>query len=357
MIKLSKSLLPFLLAFFMLTLCACASTEEAPAPTEAVEGEGIFTSDLTAIDFLEGTWTNNHAQYITAQRGDSMLIVWGTNIPLPQHDIYVLKNGVLVGGGTDGEEQELLLFEYVDGDSLTVHDLVNGEETLFIRDSLEVDETNLDNDYVFWTMNRACVYLSGMWMNDDGNYFTLSMDADGSVSFNSDLPCPDCDYIDFYEGKLCGFTDLSDGTVYVVPVFTFDIISEDEVSVLCAVDDSESVFTRLSHELDAELLNSEYIFANNQRAFAFLDGRWSDDDGHYFRVQNSNGGITWNTNLDLDDSYDSYGFMNGGLYGTAVDEDGETNDVEIYAFRVISENELEITVSESGDSFTLTREE
>lgn len=352
-----KKILPFVLALLMLVLCACSRTVDVPAPTEAAEGDGIFTSDITAIDFLEGTWTNNRAQYITAERGDSMLIVWGTNIPLPQYDIYVLKNGFLVGGGADGEEQQLLRFEYIDADSLTVHDLVNGEESLFVRDSLEVDADNLDNDYVFWTMNRASVYLSGMWMNEAGNYFTLAMDDYGSVSFNSDLPCPDCDYIDFFEGDLCGFTNLPDGTVYVAPVFTFDIISADEVSVLCAVDGNESVFTRLSHELDDELLNSEYVFANNQRAFAFLDGRWSDDEGHYFRVQNVNGGISWNTNLPLNDSCESYGFMNGGLYGTSLDENGEATDVEIYAFRVISEDELEITVSEDGDSFTLTREE
>ena len=36
---------------------------------------------------------------------------------------------------------------------------------------------------------------------------------------------------------------------------------------------------------------------------------------------------------------------------------GETTDVVIYTFRVISENELELTVTETGDTYTLTREE
>lgn len=357
MSKSMKKVVPILLVLGILALCGCGRVEQPAVPTEAVEGESIFTSDVTAIDFLEGTWTNNRAQYIAAQRGDTMLIVWGTNIPLPQCEIYVLKNGVLVGGDSAGNEQELLRFEYVDGDSITVHDLVNGEETLFVRDSFEVDADNLDNDYVFWNMTRASTYLSGMWMNDDGNYFIYMVDDNGAMTFNSDLPCPECDYIDFYDGKLCGFTTLADGSIAVATVFTFDIVSADEVRVLCAADDSESLFTRHSRELDEELLNSEYIFANSQRAFAFLDGRWSDDEGHYFLVQSGNGGITWNTNLPLDDSCDSYGFMNGGLYGTSLDENGETTDVEIYAFRVISENELEITVSDDGDTFTLTREE
>lgn len=350
-------ILPIILVLLALVLCACGKSEQPVAPTETSEGDGIFNSDLTAIDFLEGVWTNNRAQYITASRGDTMLIVWGTNIALPQCDIYVLKNGVLVGGDSEGNEQELLLFEYVDGDSITVHDLINGQESLFVRDSLEVDETRLDNDYVFWTMNRASVYLSGMWMNEAGNYFTLFLDENASVNFNSDLPCPECDYIDFYEGDLCGFAAGVDGSVTITPIFTFDIISEDEVSVLCAVDGSESVFTRLSRELDEELLNSEYIFANNQRAFTFLNGRWSDEVGYYFLVENGNGGITWNTNLPLDDSFLSYGFMYGGLYGSSVDENGENVDVEIYAFRVISEAELEVTVCETGESYTLVREE
>ena len=43
-----------------------------------------------------------------------------------------------------------------------------------------------------------------------------------------------------------------------------------------------------------------------------------------------------------------------GLFSRGV---GETTDVVIYTFRVISENELELTVTETGDTYTLTREE
>lgn len=354
--KLTLALLAAALCAF---LCACGNVTAAPeADTADTDpGANIFISDLTAIDFLEGTWTNNRAQYIVASRGETMLITWNTNIPLPQSEIYVLRNGVLVGANADGAETELLYFEYVDGDSITVHDLVNGQETLFVRDSLEVDETRLDNEYVFWSMDRASKYLSGMWMNDDGSYFTFIVDEAGAVSFNTDLPCPECDYIEFYDGDLCGFIAEADGTVVGAPIFTFDIISEDEVNVLCVSDESESVFRRLSRDLDAELLNSEYVFANNQRAFTFLDGRWQEDGWHYFRVGITDGGVTWSTNLPLDDTYQSYGFADGCLVGTVTDENGETEDINIYSFRIISENELEVTVCDTDETYILIREE
>ncbi len=351
--NMTKKLIALVLLAAAALLAACGQTP--PAAETAAGADDVFRSDLTAIDYLEGTWTNNRGQYITAARGDGMLIVWETNIPLPSFGLYVLTDGVLRGGSADGEQTDLLGFSRVDGDTITVRDLVNSEESTFVRESPEADPSRLDNDYVFWSMNRAGAYLTGMWMNDAGNYFTLSTDG-SSVSFNSDLPCPDCDYIDFYEGVLCGFTQNADGTVTRTPLFTFDIISEDEVRVLCHADGSESVFDRLSHELDEALLNSEYIFANNQRAFAFLNGEWKSEDGYFFRVESTGGSLTWNTNLPLDDSCSSYGFSGGGLVGTTTDENGGEVNTEIYSFRVISENELELTVCAAGDTYTLIRE-
>ena len=351
--NIKKRLLALALLAAVTMLAACGQT--APAEETASADDNVFHSDLTAIDYLEGTWTNNRGQFITAARSDSTLIVWETNISLPACGLYVLTDGVLRGGNADGEQFDLLAFARVDDDTITVHDLVNDEESLFVRDTLEVDPARLDNEYVFWSMNRAGVYLAGMWMNDAGNYFTFSMDG-SSVSLNTDLPCPDCDYIDFYEGDLCGFTDNADGTVTRAPLFTFDIISEDEVGVLCHADGSKSTFSRLSHELDEALLNSRYIFSGNQRAFAFLNGKWTSDEGYFFRVESADGSLTWNTNLPLDGTCSSYGFSDGALIGTTSDENGSEVDVRIYSFRVISENELELTVCETSDTYTLTRE-
>lgn len=352
--NIKKILIVCLLLPTILALAACGQIAPAEATAPASAEDDVFRSDLTAIDYLEGTWTNNRGQYITAKRGDGVLIVWETNIPVPTCELHVLTDGVLRGGNADGEQTDLLSFERIDDDSITVHDLVNNAESTFIRDSLEVDASRLDNEYVFWSMNRACVYLAGMWMNENGNYFVLTVD-NGAVSFNSDLPCADCDYIDFYEGDLCGFTDNGDGTADYESLFTFDIISEDEVKVYCHADHSETVFDRLSHELDEELLNSEYIFANSQRAIAFLNGEWrTEGKWKFFRVEQTG---EWNTNLPLDESCTAYGFADGGLFGTTEDENGEEINVEIYKFKIISEDEIELTVCESGDTYAFFRED
>lgn len=352
--KRKLTLAAILCALAALILCACGDNAAAP---ETAEGSGgIFHSDLTAIDFLEGTWTNDRGQYISASRGNGALIVWGTNIDLPACEVYVLRDGVLVGGLAGGEECEALLFEYVDENTLTLQELTRGEESLFVRDSLAVDEDNLDNAYVFWRMERACVYLRGIWMNDAGNYFAFIVDDAGEVSFSSDLPSAACDYIDFYEGVLCGFSKSVRDAADRVELFSFDILSADEMMISCAADGTESCFTRLSREIDEVLLNSRYIFANSTRAFRFLYGRWTDAEGHFFRVELSGDSLTWNTNLPLDASCASYDFARGALIGAAEDENGASREVEIYAFRVLSESELEITVAESGEKYILTRE-
>lgn len=74
-------------------------------------------------------------------RGTAALSRWETNIPLPSCELYILKEGVLTGGstGTDGsvEQLQLLRFEKLDEDSISVENLSSGEKSTFIRDSLE----------------------------------------------------------------------------------------------------------------------------------------------------------------------------------------------------------------------------
>ncbi len=342
-------------ALVCLLMCGCGNGTAEP---ETAEGSGgVFHSDLTSIDFLEGTWTNDRGQYITASRGNGVLIVWGTNIPLPACDLYVMRDGVLIGGYDGGQECEVLLFEYVDEDTITVHELLRGTESLFVRDTLEVDEENLDNTYVFWRMDRAFAYLRGIWMNDAGNYFAFVGADAGSADFSSDLPSAACDYIDFYEGVLCGFMNEAEDESSRVELFSFDIVGEDEMVITCLSDGEASSFTRLSRELDEVLLNSRYVFANNTRAFVFLNGRWADDTGNFFRVELSEDSLTWNTNLPLDDSYASYDFVRGSLVGSDEDENGKSREIEIYVFRVLSDNELEITIVENGEKYILVRDE
>lgn len=348
-----KTVLLILLSVLLLGGCA----EEAQ-PAESSQPD-IFYSDQTAISFLEGYWTNGLAEYLIASPGDGGLIRWETNIPLPACELYVLKEGVLTGGsGSSGsvEELQLLRFEKLDENSISVENLSSGEKSIFVRDSLEPDPECLDNEYVFWTMNRAAAYLQGMWMSDEGNYFVLTADENGAVSWNSDLEMPQCDYIDFCDGALCGVVqDSSSGRSYT-PAYTFNIIDRDTVEVCSHDSGSTATFERLSRELDSQLLDSRYIFANPQRAFVFLEGLWLDGKGNYFSVENKGGNIRWNTNLPLP-SYDSYTFADGCMVGVNTAQDGSQDIQPIYDFTVLSQDELEIAISGTDNVYRMTRQD
>ena len=348
-----KTVLLILLAALLLGGCAGEAQ-----PVESSQPD-IFYSDQTAIAFLDGYWTNALGEYLAAAPGDGGLIRWETNIPLPSCELYVLKEGVLTGGstGSDGsvEQLQLLRFKKLDEDSISVENLSSGEKSTFIRDSLEPDPKRLDNDYVFWTMNRAAAYLQGMWMDENGSYFVLSVDENGAVSWNSDLSVPDCDYIDFYDGQLCAVTLDDQGGRTFVPALTFDIQDKNSVRVLCHSTGLSSTFQRLSRELDSQLLDSRYIFANPQRAFVFLEGLWLDGKGNYFSVENKGGNVRWNTNLSLP-NYQSYTFAQGSMVGVNLGEDGQEETQPIYNFKVISQDELEISISGTENVYLMQRQ-
>lgn len=344
-----KMFAPLLL--LLLLLCGCG---KAPEPEEPEEND-IFYSDATAIDFLEGCWTNGRGEYMIAGRGGGPLIVWDTNLPIVTCDLYVLERGVLKGGSADGEVRELLRFEKVDEDSIRVESLLTGESSLFLRDSLQVDGQRLDNEYVFWSMARAAQYLRGMWMDEDGGYFVLEVGEDGAVSWNSDLEMPPCDYIDFYDGALCAVTRAGSGGKTVTPAYTFDILGPDLVTATSAADGSVRRFERLSRELEPELLNSRYVFANPQRAFVFLEGLWKDGGGNFFSVENSGGNIRWNTNLSIP-RHASYTFAGGALVGVDSEEDGSRVQTEIFCFTILSQDRVEIRVPGTDNVYTLERQ-
>ncbi len=350
-----KKLLPILILIISLSLSACGqgSAPAQPVPTEP----DVFKSDLTAIDFIEGLWTDGRGKFIAASRGEGDLIAWNTNISLPAYDLYVLADGVLRGGNADGSITQLLSFAREDDDTITVTELLSGETGTYIRDSYYPDASSLDNSYVFWTLDHAVLYLSGMWMDDEGCYLTLSV-IDGSVSVSSSLPMPDCDYIDFYDGVLCGFTEKS-GSTERTEIFRFDIIDADKVNVTSCIDGTLHELGRLSHELDPSLLDSRYVFSGNERAFAFLEGTWRDEHGNYFLVENTGGKISWNTNLPLDTGCLSYGFEDGGLVGTVLDDDGKEQKIRIYDFRIIDSDNIEVSYypdDKEAVSLQLTRQ-
>lgn len=208
----------------------------------------------------------------------------------------------------------------------------------------------------FSTMDSALEVLSGAWISANDNYVSFARNADGAVNFSTDLPCPDCDFVDFYEGVLCAFTVVDEDNVEYEKAFSFELVDPDTLRVTCHYDRSTNLFTRIKDTLDEDKLTGEYVFSDNRRAFAFLEGRWEDAAGeYYFFVENVDGALSWNTNLPLDDACESYGFADGGLYGVKPTDEGEAAAVEIYAFEIISQNEIRLTLPDSGDSHILKR--
>lgn len=342
-----------LLASLIPALCACGQSEP---PAESAPPD-LFHSDATAIDFLEGYWTNGRGEFITASRGDDFLIVWETNLPIEQCEIYVLSDAVLKGGRYRGgalEELALLRFEKLSEDSLRVESLADGRASVFLRDSFEPDEARRDDSYVFWSMRRAARFLSGMWMASDGSYFTVTETANGAAQWNYNLPIPDCDYIDFCDGALCAVTRDPSGVRSFTPLYTFSILGEDSLDALCHLTGQTLRFERLSRDIDLLLLESRYLFSAPERAFAFLEGMWLDGKGNYFSVENINGYLRWHSNLSVP-YHSSYSFSGGSMVGVDTAEDGTEISEPIYDFTVISADKLEMRLSGTNTVYTLTR--
>lgn len=341
-----------LLFLLLFLLCGCGKVPASEGSTEA----DIFYSDATAIDFLEGNWANSQGEYLIASRGDGPLIVWETNLSIAPCDLYVLDHGILKGGTAGSDEiKELLHFEKLDENSIQVENLMTGSSHLFMRGSLELVAPETDKENGYESMSQAAEDLLGMWMNESGGYFILAAREDGSLAWNSDLEMPACDYIDFYDGSLCAVAVDEKGSKSYTSAYTFEIVDSDQVTVTSVIDGSSSSFYRLSTDLDLELLNSRYTFANPQRAFVFLEGLWKDNNGNYFVVENMNGNIRWNTNLSLP-RHQSYTFANGGMVGLDQAEDGSLIQTEIYSFTVCSQDQVEIRISGSDTVYTLDRQ-
>lgn len=214
-----------------------------------------------------------------------------------------------------------------------------------------------EEDYgMFSSMDSAFEVLSGVWISANDNYVSFTRSADGEINFSTDLPCPDADFVDFYKGVLCAFTVMDEKSVEYEKAFSFELAAPDSLRVTCHYDRSTNVFTRIKENLNEDKLTAEYIFSDNRRAFAFLEGRWEDESGErYFSVENVDGSLSWGTNLPLDDECESYGFADGGMYGVKLTDSGEGVAVEIYAFELISQDEIIVTLPESGESCTLKR--
>lgn len=234
---------------------------------------------------------------------------------------------------------------------------VPGENEPDIDEPVPTVDVEAEDDYgVFSSMDGAYEALSGAWISANDNYVSFTRSADGTVDFSTDLPCPDCDFVDFYKGVLCAFTVVDKDNVEYEKAFGFDLLAGDSLRVTCYYDGSINVFSRIKADLADEKLTAQYVFSDNRRAFAFLEGRWEDENGErYFSVENVDGALSWSTNLPLDDECEGYGFADGGMYGVKSTDGGEAFAVAIYGFEIISQDEITVTLPESGESSTLKR--
>lgn len=346
-----KKILSFFLAVLILAVSgvAFASTDYA----------GVLSSDETAIDFLEGYWTNGRSDYIFAARGEGSLISWMTNLPYTSEHIYVLEDGILKGKSLNEKseivETGLLSISITDENTIRVKSLISGDETKFTRDSFVVDTENLDPSYVFRTMDRAAVFLSGDWMTENLDYFFFTTDETGMPQLVTNLPCTAGDSVDFCDGKLCAITVDEKGKKAFDPAYGFTILDRDTILVECFTDGLSYRFIRTDAAVDPENLDSEYVFSCDSRAYAFLEGEWADTaDEHHFGLENDNGNVSWKTDFPLDEHY-SYVFAGGSLIGIDFDENGDRILTRLFSFRVISKDKLEIRTLSDNSVYYLNR--
>lgn len=344
---------------FGMTAGADGTEADAEAADPAEKYFGILSSDETAIDFLEGYWTNGRSDYIYASRGNGSLINWQTNLPYTSEHIYVLEDGVFKGKSLNEMSQivetPIFTLEIIDEDTIRVMSLISGDETEFTRDSFAVDEENLSNEYVFRTMDRASVFLEGDWISADLDYIFFSVVSDGSLRFDTNLSIPEGDLIDFCDGQLCAITVSENGKKTFAPALGFDISDRDTIVVKSFSDDKNIIFVRNDASVDPYVLDTDYVFSCNSRAYAFLEGRWKTEDGaHYFELQNDSGNVSWKTDLELGKHY-SYIFAGGRLVGIDYDEEGVRSVSEIFRFDVIERDELKLVELSSGNEYVLRR--
>ena len=330
--------------------------EEKSADPDETDYSGVLASDESAVDFLEGYWTNGRSDYIYAGRGDE-LISWQTNLPYPASSLYVLEDGILKGKLLDSKSQvvsyDIFSLEIVDRDTLKVKSFYAEEETLFKRDSFSVDSANLSSEYVFWTMERAAVYLEGEWMSPDLDYFIMT--NGDTLSFSTNLPCPDGTEMGFCDLEMCAITADANGKKSFEKAYGFEIIGKDTMKVHCYGNGQDYEFSRISADMDPDNLDPGYVFYCDRRAYSFLMGNWSEKTGeHYFNIMETDGNISWKTSLPLEKHY-SYRFAHGGLMGVDYDENDDLTYTELYQFDIVSRDEIKITVAADGETYTLCR--
>lgn len=338
-----KRTLSFLLAAVLVltvTLTASAEKKQDTAANSATEGKyaGILASDKTAIDFLEGYWTNGRGDYILAVRGESALINWQMSLPYPECSIYVLENGKLVGRSLSEKseivESGVITIDIVDDDTVSVKSLITGECSEFTRDSFEIDGSNITDAYVFRTMARALAFMDGEWRSEDLDYIYASLEKG---AFLTSLPIPENERIDFCDYELCSVKTDDKGRNSFTPLYSFAITGRNGMEVV-KLDDGTS-----------------YSFRRVSEMYEFLAGEWREEEGDEFFIFDisENGDVSMRTGFDVGQHY-SYVFANNRVYAEDNSEGAEEYS-ELFRYDIIDEDKIEFTVCTDERTYILVR--
>ncbi len=340
---------------FSISACGAESGEPDPAADPGI-----------TRDFVSGYWTDGKTNHIFLQQSaDGMYFMLDTTLrsDFDSSGIFLLERDSLYGvtvseqaseeGGTDTafEKVKVFTFHYTDDNTMKVTNTIDGSEHSFVRDTLAFDRNRLEDDYVFWTIDRAAQFLKGQWTDKNSKYFVIEAE-NGGARWTSDLSFPECDSIDFCDLKMVGVNCAEDGTKSFVPVFAFHIIDEDHVMLTSLTEDYESVFRREPSDIrEVEDLN-DYVFFNLLSTLSFIQGSWEDEAGdHFFRFEMKDGLPNLKTNLRMH-AYDSYSFNGNTISGTK----GEEKPEPIFDFTVIDSDTIEIYSHAEAESCKLQRE-
>lgn len=335
-----KKVLTAVVLLLALVLSACGSGAESDNNT--VTGE-----------YVSGYWTDGKTNYIYLRRSaDNMFFTLNTNLITTADDavIYVLQDGVLYGASdASADKTQVFTFEYSDENTLNVINSLDGSESTFIRDSFEYDGSRLDDEYVFWTFDRAAVFLQGSWTDRNSSYFSLYPE-NNKVRWSSDLMFPEYDTIDFCDGNLCSVKLNENGSKTMIPAYEIHIEDKDHVLLKSLTEDYESEFRREAESIDEIEDLNEYVFFNSASTVSFLEGSWTVEDGkQFFILQLTDGQFGLNTNLSMPD-YDGYNFSGNTIYGV-----NEGKEEPIFEIKINSIDEIEIFCFADEQTFVLCR--
>lgn len=319
----------------------------------------IFESNASAINYLSGYWSDGKAEFFQAVSNDTLIVDYDFSYPnFEDADIMVIKNGVLYAAKASEDDEllsaEVIYFDYIDENSFKMTSAINDCSTILYREPSEIDLTNTDDEYVFWSMRHAGPFLEGDWTNKGDKYLSVRLNESGEASLSSNLDIPECNFVEFANYQLSAIDVSETGVFCINPLFELHIIDKDKISITDLSTETVDTFRRNVDDFSQVNDLQEAVFWDSNSAVSFLNGNWKTSDGKYFKLTLKDGKVSWNTDLPKQNTK-SYQFNDNILVGYNTTSDGETNTNEMFAFTAISINELEIFDYIDSKTYNLTR--